>query len=115
MMRVVADFGAIEHRPVQVDQGPDVQVAQGYKEYEDMPIVVEGRVNAKAEGHDEGQEHREGKEEQGTRTGCQTAEVPKVAYQSHQKEHSIDAEHHCCKDQKYDECTCHSLVNLAWR
>ena len=55
--------------PVQVDERPDVDVAEGDEEYEEAAVRIEGRVNAEAHGQDQRDLHalREHKEPAGAK------------------------------------------------
>ena len=90
-------------RPIQVYQCPDIEVAEGVEEDEEVPVGVEGRVDTEDQGHDHDQEHADGEKEEAAGSWRQLEEKVEVADEAHSEEDQVDQEKDRHNDNEREE------------
>jgi hypothetical protein len=80
----------IINRPVEVHEGPHVQVAQGDKEYEEAAIRIQRGVHAKEHSEDQDYLHALREQEEPPGTHCHPAKIYQVTYESDYVEDEVE-------------------------
>ena len=91
--------------PIQVDEGPHVQVAQGDEEHEEAAISIQRRVHSKQHCEDQDYLHALREQEEPPRSHGHPAKIYQVPYESEDVEDSVEDHENACYNSEGEKCT----------